>query len=203
MADSDNTPVARSLVVADPGPLGLAAFAATTFILSVFNAGIVPASVEPVVFGVALFYGGIAQLLAGAFEFLKGNLFGATAFCSYGGFWMAFWYLTTHPEHFSAEGAANKATGVGVFLLAFTIFTAYMTVAVTRVNAGLTFTFTVLLIAFLGLTVGDLAGIEAATRVGGWFGLAASLGAWYCSAAGVLSFTFGRSVLPIGAAKRR
>ena len=77
--------------IADPAPLGLAAFALTTFILSVVNAGIIPATVEPVVFGLALVYGGIGQLLAGMWEFAKGNTFGATAFSSYGAFWISFW----------------------------------------------------------------------------------------------------------------
>ena len=77
--------------VADPGPLGLAAFALTTFVLSMFNAGLVSAKGEPVVFGLALAYGGIAQLLAGMWEFRTGNTFGATAFASYGAFWLSFW----------------------------------------------------------------------------------------------------------------
>ncbi|MDR2620201.1 MAG: acetate uptake transporter [Propionibacteriaceae bacterium] len=182
--------------IADPGPLGLAAFALTTFVLSVFNAGLVDASAEPVVFGVALFYGGLAQLLAGVIEYFKNNLFGGLAFCSYGAFWMAFWYLSTHPELFA--DTTHKATGVGIFLLAWTIFTAYMLVAVSKVNWGLTVTFAVLFIAFVGLTIGDLAGLEAATRVGGWFGLAAAFSAWYCSFAGVLNFTSGKTVLSVG-----
>ena len=82
--------------LADPAPLGLAAFALTTFFLSFVNAGLVPASVEPVVFGLALAYGGGAQLLAGMWEFAKGNTFGATAFSSYGAFWLSFWWLTAH-----------------------------------------------------------------------------------------------------------
>lgn len=82
--------------IADPGPLGLACFALTTFFLSVVNAGLLPATVKPVVLGLALFYGGIVQVLAGLVEYLKGNVFGATAFCSYGGFWLSFWYLSTH-----------------------------------------------------------------------------------------------------------
>src|SRR6476620_11804697 len=84
--------------IADPAPLGLAAFALTTFFLSCVNAGWVPASVEPVVFGLALAYGGGAQLLAGMWEFAKGNTFGATAFSSYGAFWISFWWLTAHLE---------------------------------------------------------------------------------------------------------
>jgi succinate-acetate transporter protein len=109
---------------------------------------------------------------------------------------MSFWYLSTHPEMFAST--EHKATGVGVFLLAFTIFTGYMLVAVSKINWGLTCTFAVLFIAFIGLTVGDLCELEAATRVGGWFGLAAAFGAWYCSFAGVLNSTSGKTVLSVG-----
>src|SRR3954468_9523696 len=77
--------------IANPAPLGLAAFALTTFVLSMFNAGLLGAGGEPIVFGLALAYGGLAQLLAGMWEFRTGNTFGATAFVSYGAFWLSFW----------------------------------------------------------------------------------------------------------------
>src|SRR6185369_14793172 len=82
--------------IADPAPLGLAAFALTTFVLSSVNAGLLPATVVGTVFGLALFYGGIVQVFAGLWEFTKGNTFGSTAFCSYGAFWLSFWYLVVH-----------------------------------------------------------------------------------------------------------
>ena len=78
---------------ADPGPLGLAGFAMTTFVLSMFNAKLVSSGGEPVVLGLALAYGGIAQLLAGMWEFRTGNTFGAVAFSSFGAFWISFWAL--------------------------------------------------------------------------------------------------------------
>lgn len=87
--------VAAPLQIADPGPLGLACFALTTFILSTFNAGILPVELEAVVLGPALFYGGAVQVFAGMWEFVKNNVFGATAFASYGAFWMSFWYYVT------------------------------------------------------------------------------------------------------------
>jgi len=196
MTAVDLTAPETKINVADPGPLGLAAFALTTFVLSCFNAGLVDASAEPVVFGLALFYGGLAQLIAGAMEFLKQNLFGALAFTSYGAFWMSFWYLSTHPDLFASTD--HKATGVGVFLLAWTIFTAYMLIAVARVHLALFSVFALVFVAFIGLTIGDLAGAESATRLGGWFGLATALAAWYCSAAGVINATAGRKLIPVG-----
>src|SRR5674476_1246770 len=122
---------------ADPGPLGLAGFALTTFMLSCFNSGIAPKSAEVVVLGVALFYGGIAQLFAGMWEFAKGNTFGALAFSSYGAFWMAFWYRVSHGKDLPTTGT-DAAKGIGVFLLAWTIFTLYMTVVAARIT-GLLF----------------------------------------------------------------
>src|SRR3954466_7465207 len=121
--------------IADPAPLGLAAFALTTFVLSAVNAGWVPASGEPVVFGLALAYGGIGQFAAGMWEFAKGNTFGATAFSSYGAFWLSFWWLTAHLADYKIP-ASDVGKGVGLYLLAWGIFTGYMAVAATRVSAA-------------------------------------------------------------------
>src|SRR6476619_2528146 len=103
-------PEVRASSIADPGPLGLGAFAMTTFFLSSVNAGWLPASVEGVVLGLALFYGGIVQVLAGMWEFIKGNTFGAVAFSSYGAFWLSFWYLIAHTDLTAAAeaGVAGK-----------------------------------------------------------------------------------------------
>src|SRR3954452_7448337 len=121
-------------IIADPGPLGLAAFALTTFVLSVFNSGILKTG-EPVVLGLALAYGGGAQLLAGMWEFRKGNTFGAVAFSSYGAFWISFWALTAHLADYKIP-ASDVGKGVGLYLIAWGIFTAYMSVAATRVSGA-------------------------------------------------------------------
>ncbi|HYO04166.1 MAG TPA: acetate uptake transporter [Mycobacterium sp.] len=188
-------PVPRGAHIADPGPLGLAAFALTTFILSSANAGFISSKAEAAVLGVALFYGGVTQLAAGMWEFLKGNVFGATAFSSYGGFWLSFWYLVTYT---AADMGAEKHVGVGIFLLAWTIFTSYMWFASIRVSSAILTTFSVLLIAFVFLTLGAFLEQTGLTKVGGYFGLAAAAAAWYTSAAGLLSTTYGRVVLPTG-----
>ena len=108
--------------IADPGPLGLAAFALTTFVLSMFNADLVSKGGEPVVLGLALAYGGLAQLLAGMWEFRTGNTFGAVAFTSFGAFWLSFWAF----EEFFAKdiAAADVGHAVGLYLIAWGIFTA-------------------------------------------------------------------------------
>jgi succinate-acetate transporter protein len=178
-----------AVAIADPAPLGLAAFALTTFVLSCFNAGFVKKG-DVVVLGLALAYGGAAQLLAGMWEFRRGNTFGSTAFTSYGAFWLSFWALET----FYAKTATPKA--VGLYLLAWGIFTLYMTVVATRVSGGVLAVFAALTITFLVLALADFNLNANLTKVGGWLGLITALLAWYCSFAGVLNETFKRPVLP-------
>jgi succinate-acetate transporter protein len=187
---------------ADPGPLGLAAFATTTFLLSLFNAGIAPESLEKTVLPLALFYGGLAQLIAGLFEFRKANTFGATAFVSYGAFWIAFAAFVQFAEPaLKADGAtpADIKTATGLFLLGWAIFTLYMFVASLRTNAGLIGVFLTLFLTFACLSIGSLIGASGLATVGGYLGLLSALIAWYTSAAVVTNATWGRSVLPVGA----
>ena len=120
--------------------------------LSSANAGLLPETAEGVVFGLALFYGGIVQVFAGLWEFAKGNTFGSTAFCSYGAFWMSFWYLVVHVD--LSEAGADAKTGVGFFLLGWTIFTVYMTVAALRTTSALFGVFVLLSLTFVCLTAG-------------------------------------------------
>ncbi len=183
--------------IADPGPLGLACFALTTFVLSCFNAGLLPATVKPVVFGLALFYGGVVQVIAGVVEYAKGNAFGGIAFCSYGAFWMSFWYLSTHLEAMKGAEKADINHAVGLFLLSWTIFTAYMFITSLKTTGALVITFGVLTLALTALTVGDLAESVTATHVGGWLGIVTAALAWYTSFAGVMNATAGRPVLPV------
>jgi succinate-acetate transporter protein len=181
-------------LIADPAPLGLAAFALTTFLLSMANAGFMPATAEPIVFGVALAYGGIAQMLAGMWEFRKGNVFGATVFTSYGAFWLSFWAYVTF---FAAKVPAEEhVTAAGWFLIAWAIFTTLMLVASLRTTAGLAVLFAVVTATLFLLGVGDLSASPGLVTVGGILGLVASAIAWYLCLAGVTASTFGRPVLP-------
>lgn len=175
--------------IADPGPLGLAAFALTTFILSLANAGLVDAAGAAVV-GLALFYGGIAQVIAGIFEFVKGNTFGATAFTSYGAFWLSLWYLLTH------NALTDPKTG-GWFLMGWAIFTVYMLVCSWATNGALFATFAFLTLAFIALALGDINGTKSLTHLGGYLGIITAFLAWYTSFAGVAASTYGRPVLPV------
>jgi uncharacterized protein len=185
---------------ADPGPLGLAAFALTTFVLSMFNAGLVSKAGEPVVLGVALAYGGLAQLLAGMWEFRTGNTFGAVAFTSFGAFWLSFWALVT----FFADKipAAHVDASLGLYLIAWGIFTAYMFIASLRTTAAVALVFLLLTATFFALGIGNANESEGVIEVGGWLGLATAAAAWYASFAAVTNSTFGRTVLPVRPLKR-
>ncbi|MGB6165889.1 MAG: acetate uptake transporter [Pseudonocardiaceae bacterium] len=181
--------------IADPAPLGLAAFAMTTFVLSCVNAGLVPKAIEPVVLPLALCYGGLGQLLAGMWEFRKANTFGALAFSSYGAFWLSFAAYVK----FIAPGlpAASSASATGLFLLAWTIFTATMTVASLRVSGAVAAVFIVLLATFVSLTIGAYGGDATMTHLGGYLGIGTAALAWYASFAGVTNATFKKTVLPL------
>jgi succinate-acetate transporter protein len=180
---------------ADPGPLGLAGFALTTFVLSMFNSGLVSKAGEPVVLGLALAYGGIAQFAAGMWEFRTGNTFGAVAFTSYGAFWVSFWALITFfaadipPEH--------AAAAVGLFLISWGIFTTYMFFASLRTTAAVALVLLLLAITFFLLGIGEANESKGMVEVGGWAGLLTAAAAWYASFAAVINSTFGRTVLPV------
>jgi succinate-acetate transporter protein len=180
---------------ADPGPLGLAAFALTTFVLSMFNADLVSKAGEPVVLGLALAYGGVAQILAGMWEFRTGNTFGAVAFTSFGAFWLSFWALVTF---FAGEiPAAHAGDAIGLYLIAWGIFTTYMFVASLRTTAAIALVFFLLAVTFFLLGIGNAGETEGVVEAGGWFGLATAAAAWYASFAAVVNSTFGRAVLPV------
>ena len=196
-------PAATGAGFADPGPLGLAGFAATTFFLSVVNTNMLGASVQAIVFGLAFFYGGLAQLLAGMWEFAKGNTFGAVAFSSYGAFWLSFWWMLTHLP--SSAKPNDLLHGVALYLLCWTIFTFYMTIASSRTTGAIFAVFVLLTLAFLALTIGFFSESAAAfaansngwIHLGGWLGILTAIAAWYTAFAGVTNSTFKRVVVPV------
>ena len=186
--------------VADPGPLGLAAFALTTFVLSMFNAELVSKAGEPIVLGLALAYGGLAQVLAGMWEFRTGNTFGAVAFTSFGAFWISYWAFVTF---FASEIPKKVDLGhaVGLYLIAWGIFTAYMFIASLRTTLAISAVFFLLAATFFLLGIGNANADPSIVKLGGWFGLATAVAAWYASFAAVTNSTFGRTVLPVKSLK--
>jgi succinate-acetate transporter protein len=184
-----------SWLPADPGPLGLAGFAMTTFVLSMFNADLVNKGGEPVVLGLALAYGGIAQLLAGMWEFRTGNTFGAVAFSSFGAFWISYWLLVTFGVDAIPE--AHLGSAVGLYLWAWAIFTTYMFIASLRTTGAVALVFFLLAITFILLGAGNSGDHTNVIKWGGYIGLATAAAAWYASFAAVINSTFGRIVAPV------
>lgn len=183
--------------IADPGPLGLAGFALTTFVLSMANAKLVPDTIHATFLTLGLFYGGIAQMLAGMWEFKKNNTFGATAFTSYGAFWLALASIIVFEELKLINFGPDRNIAIGLFLVAWTIFTFYMWIGSFRLNNALIFVFTTLLITFILLDLAEFKIIPSSAPAG-MMGLVCAAGAWYTSAAGIINSTFGRVVLPVG-----
>jgi succinate-acetate transporter protein len=165
----------------------------TTFCLSVANAGWWHGGGAAAALALALVYGGAAQFAAGMWEFVRKNTFGALAFTSYGAFWISFYVLLKIPAI-----AAGTDT-VAIFLLAWTIFTAYMTIAAAKTSTAVFSVFVVLLITFIFLTIGNWgAGHTEMVKIGGYLGVLTALLAWYASAAGVINDTHGKVMLPVG-----
>lgn len=179
--------------VADPGPLGLAAFAMTTFCLSSANANLWKGAGLESALALAFFYGGTVQLLAGMWEFVRKNTFAALAFSSYGAFWLSFYAIVK----FGLPGGGTDT--VAIFLTGWAIFTLYMTVAATKVNTAVLAVFVLLSITFIFLAIGNWGTPHAnLIHIGGYTGLATAVAAWYASAAGVINSTHGKVVLPVG-----
>jgi uncharacterized protein len=188
--------------VADPAPLGLAAFALTTFMLSGHNASFIP---DVLWIGLALFYGGIIQLLAGMWEFRNRNVFGSTAFSTYGGFWLALGIFVVLAETTKLGGGLKGPdldNGLAWFLLSFAIFNTYMMLWALRVNVAVFAVFLTLEITEILLTIGFFklahGGSPWMLHAGGWAGIVTAGVAWYTSAAGVVNGMSPAPVLPVG-----
>jgi len=203
------TPAAAP-AIADPAPLGLAAFALTTFMLSGHNANFIP---DLMWVGLALFYGGLVQLLAGQWEFRNNNTFGSTAFSTYGGFWLSLGVFVILAETTKLGGTLtgknDGANGLAWFLFSFAIFNTYMLLWSSRVNLAVFGVFLTLEITEILLAVGFWTAAHRGVaptgadvgwiRAGGWAGVVTAGVAWYTSAALVLAaMNNGRAILPVG-----
>jgi uncharacterized protein len=203
LVEPSPTSPAPAPAVADPAPLGLAAFALTTFLLSAANANWMTHATGAAFLGYALAYGGIGQLLAGMWEFRNRNVFGATAFSTYGGFWIGLyvWFIVIASKApASAGGAVNK--DVGWILLSFAIFNTYMLIMSTQVNMAvflvfLTLEITEIIDAIAKFELGTAA-TSGTLKIGGYIGMITALVAWYTSAAGVSNGIAGKIRLPVG-----
>ncbi|WP_376795497.1 acetate uptake transporter [Thermogemmatispora sp.] len=177
--------------VANPAPLGLAAFALTTFVLSVVNAGLVSSNGINDVLGLALFYGGLAQFLAGMWEFRNRNTLGATAFSTYGAFWLAFGFTVW--QKLLVTGPI-----LGWFMLAWGLITLLFFLSALRTDLALMAVLFFLFLTFVVLGIAEFSGNSVITNVAGWLGIVTALLAWYRSWAGILESGQGPFRLPVG-----
>ena len=189
-------PAAPAPAIADPAPLGLGAFALTTFLLSAVNAGWAKAATGDAWLGYAFAYGGLCQLLAGMWEFRNKNVFGATAFSTYGGFWigLGLWAKLAAPTATAAQ--ANH--DLGWILLAFALFNTYMLIMSTQVNLAVFGVFLTLELTEIVLFIGNFASSSGVVKTGGYIGVLTAIVAWYTSAAGVSNGIGGKIRLPVG-----
>ena len=192
---ADETRTIMMAPAADPAPLGLAAFALTTFLLSAANAGWMGSASGDAWLGFAFAYGGLGQVLAGMWEFRNRNVFGATAFSTYGGFWigLGLWALLVAPA-----AGAKAGKDVAWILLAFAIFNTYMLFWSAMVNAAVFAVFLTLEATEIILFIGNFAANSSIVKFGGYVGILTALCAWYASAAGVGNGVSGRTILPVG-----
>ncbi|MHB8659150.1 MAG: acetate uptake transporter [Solirubrobacteraceae bacterium] len=206
---SSRTPAAVANTVgsgwlpANPAPLGLCGFGITTLVLSVMNANLVSFDKNvPVVLGLAIAYGGLAQLLAGMWEFRTGNTFGAVAFTSYGAFWISFYFLVqVQLPALVKSGDAGNA--LGLYLWAWAIFTGMMFLCSFAATRAVQVVFLLLTITFVLLGIGNSGASSSMVHAGGWFGIATAAAALYTAAGEIMTSAYARDVLPLGRPRPR
>lgn len=183
-------------VLANPAPLGLMGFGMTTVLLNLLNAGIISSTAWSMILAMGIFYGGIAQIIAGLMEFRKGNTFGTTAFTSYGLFWISLVALLIFPK-LGWYGVPDGAS-MAAYLAMWGVFTAYMFVGTLNKNRAIQFVFASLAILFFMLAVADFTGIAWMKTLAGLEGIVCGFSAIYLACAEVLNEAHGRKILPIG-----
>jgi succinate-acetate transporter protein len=195
MDTSENLRIIKD-TTANPAPLGLFGFGMTTILLNLHNAGFY--EINAMILGMGIFFGGIAQMIAGVEEWKKNNTFGATAFTAYGAFWLSLVAIVLIPR--TSFGAALKSDEVsmGWYLLTWGLFTFFMFIGTLKLNRALQTVFLTLIILFLLLAISDFTGNKDLRVFAGYEGLLCGLSAFYTGAAGVLNEVYGHTVLPLG-----
>ncbi|MBD3280827.1 hypothetical protein GF389_04870 [Candidatus Dojkabacteria bacterium] len=180
--------------LANPAPLGLLGFGMTTVLLNIHNAGFFP--ISAMILAMGFFYGGLAQVIAGFIEYKKGNTFGATAFTSYGLFWLSLVTLLVLPKLGLTE--ATPESYMGWYLLMWGILTIVFFLGTFNKNRALQFIFASLAILFLLLAIRDFSGSEVVGKIAGWEGIICGASAMYLAFAEILNENYGKTILPIG-----
>ena len=196
---SQNQPPKADAILANPAPLGLLGFGLTTILLNLANAGIT--SLDTTILAMGIFYGGIAQIIAGAMEFRKGNTFGTTAFLSYGLFWESLVFIILLPG--LTGMAAPTGASMAYYLFFWGLFTLMMFLGTLRLNVALMAVFGTLWVLFFLLAAGNYTGNASILHAAGYEGILCGLTAFYAAVAQVLNEVYGRVVLPILPVKPR
>ena len=181
-------------ITANPAPLGLMGFGMTTVLLNIHNAGFF--ELDAMILAMGIFYGGLAQVIAGIIEFKKDNTFGATAFTSYGFFWLALVGLNVLP--LMGYGEAAGSLSMASFLFMWGIFTLYMFIGTLRISKALQVVFGTLTILFFLLAIGNFTGSSLVLTIAGYEGIICGFTAIYAAMAQVLNELYGKEILPIG-----
>lgn len=188
------TPVPAKDGIANPAPLGLCAFGMTTVLLNLHNAGFFP--LNSMILAMGIFYGGLAQVIAGVIEAKKNNTFGLTAFTSYGFFWLSLVGLIVMPKLGWAPAATDR--GMAAYLGMWGVFTFCLFFGTLKLNRALQVVFVTLTILFFLLTTAHVTHNESITKFAGYEGLICGASAIYAGIANVLNEVYGRVVLPLG-----
>lgn len=183
---------------ANPAPLGLMGFGLTTVLLNIHNAGFY--ELNSMILAMGIFYGGVAQIIAGVMEWRKNNTFGTLAFTSYGLFWLTLAGIWLFPTMFEGAGAAAATTEFALawFFVFWGLFTAYMFIGTLKLNRALQVVFGLLTILFFLLAARDFGAGEIVGKIAGWEGIITGLAALYAAMAQILNETYKRVVLPLG-----
>ena len=187
--------MAEKNTLANPAPLGLMGFGMTTVLLNIHNAGFI--ALGSMILAMGIFYGGLAQIIAGILEYRKGNTFGVTAFTSYGLFWLSFVALVVMPNLITGITAPDS-TALATYLFMWGLFTFMMFISTLKKNKALQFVFISLAILFWLLALGDFTGNSTITMIAGYEGIICGLSAIYLAMAEVINETYGKTILPIG-----
>ena len=179
--------------IANPAPLGLCAFGMTTVLLNLHNAGFF--EINSMILAMGIFYGGLAQVIAGYIEAKKNNAFGLTAFTSYGFFWLSLVALIVIPK--IGWMAAPSESAMAAYLAVWGLFTLLLFIGTLRLNRALQFVFATLTILFALLAIGDASGNADIKRMAGYEGIVCGVSAIYAGMAALLNEVYGRIVLPI------
>ena len=180
--------------IANPAPLGLCAFGTTTVLLNFHNAGLF--EMNSMILAMGIFYGGLAQVVAGIIEAKKNNSFGLTAFTSYGFFWLSLVALIVMPK--MGWVAAPSENAMVAYLAIWGVFTLLLFFGTLKLSRALQFVFATLTVLFFLLALGDYTGNSAIKHFAGYEGIVCGASAIYAGVAGLLNEMYGKTVLPIG-----